>query len=96
MFKNFLREKAILKTKVGIDEYGKPSFIEKTIKCRIEEQIKQILSPQGEEIISTSRVFISKNETINVGDLINNKQVISINTIKNHRGKIEGMGVYLK
>ncbi|KXZ39481.1 hypothetical protein SAMN05661008_00333 [Alkalithermobacter thermoalcaliphilus JW-YL-7 = DSM 7308] len=96
MFNNFLRETAILKTKTGIDEYGKPSHMEKEIKCRIEEKIKVILSPSGEEVISTSRVFLDKDTQINIGDLIDNKKIITINTIKNYRGKIEGKEAFLQ
>lgn len=96
MFNNFLREKAILKQKIGINEYGKPSHVEKEIKCKIEEKIKVILAPSGEEVISTSRVYVNKNETINVGDLINDKKIITINTIKDYRGKIEGKEAFLQ
>lgn len=93
--KSILKEKATLKRKIDLDEFGKKTFdIAVEINCMIEDKVKMISTPQGEKLVNYSKILTV--DDIQTGDLINDRTVVSVNKIKNGRGRVQGSEVYLQ
>lgn len=50
----------------GIDGFGKPTFAAPTtIKCRWEQRVEKVFTPEGEQIMSKARLFLGQSIAIN-------------------------------
>ena len=79
MLKDYLTQVAIHKSKIGTNVYLEPVFEEKEIVCRIVEKFKEATDDKGDKVVSSG--VIQCVDTIKVGDYINDKKIISINTM---------------
>ena len=77
-----------------MDEYNEPIFGEaKEVKCRLIDRFKRIVNDKGEEVVSDG--FIQCYEYIKVGDYIDNRKVIAVNSIVDLEGIIGYKGYLL-
>lgn len=77
-----------------MNEYNEPIFDEeKEIKCRLIDRFKRIVNDKGEEVISDG--IIQCYESIKVGDYIDNRKVIAVNSIVDLEGVIGYKGYLL-
>ena len=77
MLNSYLNQFAELKSFAGLNTYGEASFNEvKEIKCRIVNKFKQITNEKGNVVISSG--IIQCIEPVKIGDLINDRKVISV------------------
>ena len=77
MLNSYLNQLAELKSFTELNIYGEASFSEvKEIKCRIVNKFKQITNEKGDTVVSSG--IIQCIGPIKVGDLINDRKVISV------------------
>lgn len=77
-----------------MDEYNEPIFGEaKEVKCRLIDRFKRIVNDKGEEAVSDG--IIQCYESIKVGDYIDNRKVIAVNSIVDLEGVIGYKGYLL-
>ena len=77
-----------------MDEYNEPIFGEaKEVKCRLIYRFKRIVNDKGEEAVSDG--IIHCYESIKVGDYIDNRKVIAVNSIVDLEGVIGYKGYLL-
>ena len=93
MLKDYLTQVAIHKSKIGTNVYLEPVFEEKEIVCRIVEKFKEVTDDKGEKVVSSG--VIQCVDTIKVGDYINDKKIISINSMTSLDGIIGYKGYLL-
>ena len=79
MLKDYLTQVVIHKSKIGTNVYLEPVFEEKEIVCRIVEKFKEVTDDKGNKVVSSG--VIQCVDTIKVGDYINDKKIISINSM---------------
>ena len=92
MLRDYLNQVVILKSLIGMDEYNEPIFGEaKEVKCRLID--KRIVNDKGEEVVSDG--IIQCYESIKVGDYIDNRKVIAVNSIVDLEGVIGYKGYLL-
>ena len=93
MLKDYLTQVAIHKSKIGTNVYLEPVFEEKEIVCRIVEKFKELTDDKGNKVVSSG--VIQCVDTIKVGDYINDKKIISINSMTSLDGIIGYKGYLL-
>ena len=93
MLKDYLTQVAIHKSKIGTNVYLEPVFEEKEIVCRIVEKFKEVTDDKGIKVVSSG--VIQCVDTIKVGDYINDKKIISINSMTSLDGIIGYKGYLL-
>ena len=93
MLKDYLTQVAIHKSKIGTNVYLEPVFEEKEIVCRIVEKFKEATDDKGDKVVSSG--VIQCVDTIKVGDYINDKKIISINSMTSLDGIIGYKGYLL-
>ena len=93
MLKDYLTQIAIHKSKIGTNVYLEPVFEEKEIVCRIVEKFKEVTDDKGDKVVSSG--VIQCVDTIKVGDYINDKKIISINSMTSLDGIIGYKGYLL-
>ena len=94
MLRDYLNQVVILKSLIGMDEYNEPIFGEvKEVKCRLIDRFKRIVNDKGEEVVSDG--IIQYYESIKVGDYIDNRKVIAVNSIVDLEGVIGYKGYLL-
>ena len=93
MLKDYLTQIAIHKSKIGTNVYLEPVFEEKEIVCRIVEKFKEVTDDKGNKVVSSG--VIQCVDTIKVGDYINDKKIISINSMTSLDGIIGYKGYLL-
>lgn len=93
MLKDYLTQVAIHKSKIGTNVYLEPVFEEKEIVCRIVEKFKEVTDDKGNKVVSSG--VIQCVDTIKVGDYINDKKIISINSMTSLDGIIGYKGYLL-
>ena len=93
MLKDYLTQVAIHKSKIGTNVYLEPVFEEKEIVCRIVEKFKEVTDDKGDKVVSSG--VIQCVDTIKVGDYINDKKIISINSMTSLDGTIGYKGYLL-
>ena len=77
-----------------MDEYNEPIFGEaKEVKCRLIDRFKRIVNDKGEEVVYDG--IIQCYEYIKVGDYIDNRKVIAVNSIVDLEGIIGYKGYLL-
>ena len=93
MLSSYLNQVAIHKSKIGTNVYLEPVFEEKEIVCRIVEKFKEVTDDKGDKVVSSG--VIQCVDTIKVGDYINYKKIISINSMTSLDGIIGYKGYLL-
>lgn len=93
MLRDYLNQVATLKTVIDIDIYNEPIFAEKNIDCRLINNFKRIINDKGEEVISSG--VVQSEDIINVGDYINDRKVIAVNSMVSLDGVIGYKGYLL-
>ncbi len=93
MLTDYLTQVAIHKVKTGTNIYLEPVFEAKEIGCRIVEKFKEITDDKGNKVISSG--VIQCVDTIKVGDYINDKRIISVNSMTSLDGIIGYKGYLL-
>ena len=93
MLSSYLNQVAIHKSKIGTNVYLEPVFEEKEIVCRIVEKFKEVTDDKGNKVVSSG--VIQCVDTIKVGDYINDKKIISINSMTSLDGIIGYKGYLL-
>ncbi|HJF35094.1 MAG TPA: hypothetical protein K8U79_03605 [Clostridium perfringens] len=79
MLRDYLNQVAIHKTSIGNNIYLEPEFEEKEISCRIVEKFKEVTDEKGNKVISSC--VIQCVDTIKIGDYIDDKKVIAVNSM---------------
>ncbi len=82
------------KAVTSINKYNEPTYSSVTIKGRKETGNKLILNAEGQEVISSARVFTESAVANN--DLIDNSKVIQVTANINLDGTVAFYEVYLK
>lgn len=77
----------------GINEYNEPTYATSTIKGRKETGFKLIRNAQGQEVVSSATIFTKS--AISNNDLIDGKQVISVESMIELNGSVMFYEVYL-
>ncbi|MPN44298.1 hypothetical protein SDC9_191860 [bioreactor metagenome] len=76
MLRDYLGQTCTLKSKIGSNVYNEAVYEEKEILCRLVDKYKVITNSKGDEVVSSG--VIQCVEHIKAGDLINNRNVISV------------------
>ena len=93
MLNSYLNQLAELKSFVELNAYGEASFNDaKEIKCRIVNKFKQITNEKGNVVISSG--IIQCIEPIKIGDLINDRKVISVSHMRGLDGVVGYKGYF--
>lgn len=79
MLVNYLGHVANLKKRIGTNTYNEPVFEESEIACRIVEKFKQVTNSKGEIVVSSAIVQCVR--PLSVGDFVNDKKVIAVNSM---------------
>lgn len=96
MIEDYCTEEAVWKHLTDTNEYNEPIYAASaTIKCRIEQKIKLIKNKFGKEVVSDTKITTTSKFPVQVDDLIDERTVISVLTIKDFDGKVEGYEVML-
>lgn len=93
MLSDYLTQRAIHKTKIGTNIYLEAEFEEKEITCRIVEKFKEVTDEKGNKVISSG--VIQCVDTIKVGDYIDDKKLIAVNSMTSLDGIIGYKGYLL-
>lgn len=93
MLRDYLNQVVTLKTVIDINMYNEPVFEEKNITCRLINNFKRITNDKGEEVISSG--VIQCEEVIKIGDYIDNRKVIAINSMVSLDGVVGYKGYLL-
>lgn len=93
MLEDYLTQIVIHKVKIGTNVYLEPVFEEKEIACRIVEKFKEVTDEKGNKVISSG--VIQCVDSIKVGDYINDKKIIAVNSMTSLDGIIGYKGYLL-
>lgn len=93
MLEDYCNQKAIWKSKTGVNDCNESTYEEKEIDCRKEEKIKLVRDKTGKEVVSNTTVYTP--EPICVDDMVDGRIVIGVGTMTDLDGVIEGYEVYL-
>lgn len=94
MIKAYTNQTLILKKPTSVNEYNEATYSSTSIKGRLENGYKLIRNKQGEETVSSARVFTKT--LVQVDDMINDMLVISSEPLTDIDGKTGFYTVYLK
>lgn len=75
--------------------YGEPEYLGAitTCKCRRERTTRDVLTTGGAAKISTTKYFFDNSITIDIGDKVDNKPVLTVTDFVNSSGVNEGWEV---
>lgn len=78
-----------------LDIYGEPVYSKskETVKCRRERSTKDVLTTGGSAVVSTTVYYIDNETTLNTGDLIDGKPILTVSDYVNLQGIVEGYEV---
>lgn len=93
MLRDYMNQVATLKTAVDTNIYNEPIFEEKNIQCRLINNFKRVINDKGEEVVSSG--VIQCEEVIKIGDYIDDRKVIAINSMVTLDGVIGYKGYLL-
>ena len=93
MLRDYMNQVATLKTVVDTNIYNEPIFEEKNISCRLINNFKRITNDKGEEVVSSG--VVQCEDAIKVGDYIDDRKVIAVNSIVDLEGVIGYKGYLL-
>lgn len=93
MLRDYMNQVVTLKTVVDTNIYNEPIFEEKNIQCRLINNFKRVINDKGEEVVSSG--VIQCEEVIKIGDYIDDRKVIAINSMVTLDGVIGYKGYLL-
>lgn len=93
MLRDYMTQYVTLKSVIDVNIYNEPIFEEKTINCRLINNFKIVTNDKGEEIISSG--VIQCTHEIKVGDYVEDRKVIAINSMVGLDGVIGYKGYLL-
>lgn len=93
MLRDYMNQVATLKTVIDTNIYNEPIFEEKNISCRLINNFKRVINDKGEEVVSSG--VIQCEEVIKIGDYIDDRKVIAINSMVTLDGIIGYKGYLL-
>ena len=93
MIDAYMNQSLAWKSVTSINEYNEPVYTTTTIKGRKETGHKLIRNNQGQEVISSARVFTKS--VISNNDLIDGQQVISVESAVGLDGTVKFYTVHL-
>lgn len=94
MIGNYANQSLTWKHVLTINDYNEPLTSETlTIKGRMETGHKLVRNSKGEEVVSSARVFTES--VVSVGDLIDGKLVISVESAVKLNGSVGYVTVFL-
>ena len=78
-----------------LDDYGDPVYKPSTkkVKCRRERATKDILTTGGAASVSTTKYFFDNSITVNIGDMVDGKVILTVTDFVNSIGVSEGWEV---
>lgn len=94
MIEAYTNQTLILKKPASVNEYNEAAYTSTSIKGRLENGYKLVRNKQGEETVSSARVFTKT--LVQVDDLINDMLVISAEPLTDLDGSTGFYTVYLK
>ena len=83
---DYLGQVAIHKKKIGANTYNEPLFEEKEIACRIVNKFKNVSNDKGEIVVSSG--VVQCVDIVNVGDFIDSRKVVAVNSMTSLDGII--------
>ena len=92
MLVDYLGHIANLKKKIGTNTYNEPMFEEKEIACRKVDKFKEVSNDKGEKVISSG--VVQCVEPVKVGDYIDDRKVIAVNSMVGLRWNYGIQGVF--
>ena len=79
-----------------LDKYGEVSYTSpRTVVCRRERYVKDILTTNGRLIKSSSRYYIDVDYQIRADDLLDGNPVVALEEYTNEQGECEGFELYV-
>jgi len=93
MLEDYLNQTALWEYIENTNEYNEKICNNKTIKCRKEDKIKLVRDKDGIQVVSNSTVYCK--EPVKVEHKIDGRVVITVATITDLLGEVEGYEVYL-
>lgn len=93
MLKEYMNQVATLKSVVDTNIYNEPIFNERNIRCRLINNLKRVINDKGEEVVSSG--VIQCEDVIKIGDYIDNRKVVAINSMITLDGVIGYKGYLL-
>ena len=93
MLSNYANQSLTWKHAGALNEYAEPTYATKTITGRKETGFKLIRNAQGQEIVSSAKVFTES--AVEANDLIDGKLVIAVTSQVNLNGSVEFYEVWL-
>jgi len=94
MIEDYCNQSVVWKHLTDSNEYSEPVYAEPiTIKCRKEQKIKLIRNKFGKEVVSDTK--ITTTSPVQVDDLLDNITVISVLSLVDFDGKVEGYEVMI-
>ena len=75
-----------------LDDYGDPIYknVSKVVKCRRERTTKDILTTGGAASVSTTKYFFDNSVTVDIGDKVDGKVILTVSDYVNDLGISEG------
>lgn len=93
LLSNYANQSLTWKQAGALNEYAEPTYTSTTIKGRKETGFKLIRNAQGQEIVSSAKVFTESE--VEANDLIDGKLVIAVTSQVNLNGSVEFYEVWL-
>lgn len=63
-----LKQRVIRKIAGIPDDFGYSETVEETLKCRFEDKLEKITTPNGDEMISGGRFYFAKSQAVSYDD----------------------------
>lgn len=75
-----------------LDIYGDPIYNPNTVikKCRRERSTKDVLTTGGSAVLSTTKYFFDNSVTLDIGDKVDGKVILTVEDFINDLGYSEG------
>lgn len=81
---------------VQLDAYGEVQYEEeKTLKCRREKTIRDVQTPTGAILRSSTRYFFDDGIVAEASDRVDGRPILEVEEYVNQLGKIEGYKCYV-
>lgn len=93
MLVDYLNQEALWEYVTSTNEYNEKTYNNKTIQCRKEDKIKLVRDKNGIQVVSNTTIYCK--EPVQIDHKIDGRVVISIGTLTDLMGEIEGYEVYL-
>lgn len=83
----YCNQTATWKRPVSFDAYGKPTYSETTIRCRIRTSRQEVRQPNGETVTSSQTIYTQS--AVVVGDLVADRVAVAVNTMHDLSGAVQ-------